>query len=72
VRQRRGAFAAADRAPEAKEAMPRQGNVLEPSTPGAAAQYFRTETTRRAALAKKAGVASGGARPLYKRRLQDG
>lgn len=50
------AFVAAFNTPEMKEIMAKQGNVIHPGSPDAAAQYFRSEMTRYAALAKKAGV----------------
>lgn len=50
------AFVTAFNTPEVKEAMAKQGNVIHPTSPEAAAQYFRSEMTRYAALAKKAGV----------------
>ena len=42
--------------PEVKQAMARQDNVIHPSTPEAAAQFFRSEQDRYARLVKKAGV----------------
>jgi tripartite-type tricarboxylate transporter receptor subunit TctC len=42
--------------PEVKEAMAKQGNTINPSTPEAAAQFFRTEMVKYARLVKKAGV----------------
>ena len=36
--------------------MAKQGNIIKPSTPEAAALYFRSEMARYAALAKKAGI----------------
>lgn len=42
--------------PEAKEAMDKQGNVINPSTPAAATAFFRSELERYAALVKKANV----------------
>lgn len=50
------AFVAAYNTPEVKEAMAKQGNVVNPSTPEAAARYLRSEMARYAALAKKAGI----------------
>lgn len=50
------AFVAAFNTPEVKEAMAKQGNLINPSTPEAAARYLRSEMTRYAALAKKAGI----------------
>jgi len=42
--------------PAVQEAMARQGNVINISTPEVAQQFFRTELARYAALVKKAGV----------------
>ncbi|MFZ4479651.1 MAG: Bug family tripartite tricarboxylate transporter substrate binding protein [Rhodoferax sp.] len=50
------AFVTAFNSAEVKEAMLRQGNVIHPTTPEAAAQYFRSEMGRYAALAEKAGI----------------
>ncbi|HJV69261.1 tripartite tricarboxylate transporter substrate binding protein [Ideonella sp.] len=50
------AFAAAFASPEVREAMARQGNDIHPSTPEAAAAYFRSELAKYAALVQKAGV----------------
>ena len=41
---------------DVKAAMARQDNVIDPTTPEAAAQFFRTEQERYARLVKKAGV----------------
>lgn len=51
-----GAMLAALATPEVKEAMARQGNVINPSTPEAAAAYFRSEQERYARLVKKAAI----------------
>lgn len=56
VKRIHAAFVAAYDTPETKEAMTRQGNIIHPSTPEAAALYFRSEMSRYAALAKKAGI----------------
>lgn len=56
IKRIHAAFVAAYNTPETKDAMAKQGNVIHPSTPDAAAQYFRSEMTRYAALAKKAGI----------------
>ena len=56
VKRIHAAFVAAYDTPETKAAMAKQGNVIHPSTPEAAAQYLRSEMTRYAALAKKAGI----------------
>ncbi len=50
------AFITAFNSAEVKEVMAKQGNTISPSTPEAAAQYFRRELTRYAALAEKAGI----------------
>jgi tripartite-type tricarboxylate transporter receptor subunit TctC len=50
------AFASAMAAPEVKEAMAKQGNVINVSTPEAAQEFFKTELVKYAALVKKAGV----------------
>jgi tripartite-type tricarboxylate transporter receptor subunit TctC len=50
------AFAAAMAAPEVKEAMAKQGNVINVGTPEAAQEFFKTELVKYAALVKKAGV----------------
>jgi len=50
------AFAAAFADPEVKEAMARQGNVIHPGTPEAAAAFFKSEQERYAKLVKKAGI----------------
>ncbi len=56
VKRLHAAFVAAFNTPEVKEAMAKQGNVIHPSTPEAAAQSMRSEMARYAALAKKAGI----------------
>jgi tripartite-type tricarboxylate transporter receptor subunit TctC len=50
------AIVAAFSTPEVKEAMDRQGNVINPTTPEGAAQYMRSEQNRFAVLIKKADV----------------
>ena len=50
------AVATAYAAPEVKEAMAKQGNTINPSSPEAAAQFFRSELAKYARLVKKAGV----------------
>ena len=42
--------------PEVKTAMARQDNFIAPTTPEAAAQFFKTEQERYARLVKKAGI----------------
>jgi tripartite-type tricarboxylate transporter receptor subunit TctC len=56
VRRFHAAFAAAFAAPEVREAMAKQGNVINPTTPEAAAAFFRSEQERYAKLVKKAGI----------------
>ncbi|MGH6639055.1 MAG: tripartite tricarboxylate transporter substrate binding protein [Polaromonas sp.] len=50
------AVAAAYAAPEVKEAMAKQGNTINPTSPEVAAQFFRSELAKYARLVKKAGV----------------
>jgi tripartite-type tricarboxylate transporter receptor subunit TctC len=57
VKRLHDAFVNAFNTPEVKEAMAKQGNVINPSTPEAATQYLRSEMARYAVLAKKAGIA---------------
>jgi tripartite-type tricarboxylate transporter receptor subunit TctC len=56
VKRLHDAVVAAFAMPEAKEAMARQENVINPSTPEAAAQFFRSEQERYARLVKKANI----------------
>ena len=56
VKRIHNAFVLAFAAPDVKEAMAKQGNVINPSTPEAAAQFMRAEMARYAALAKKSGI----------------
>ena len=56
ARRIQAAVAAAYATPEVKEAMAKQGNTINPSTPEAAAQFFRSEMAKYARLVKKAGV----------------
>jgi tripartite-type tricarboxylate transporter receptor subunit TctC len=56
VKRIHAAFVTAFAAPEVKEAMDKQGNFINPTTPEAAAQFFRAETARYTALVKKADV----------------
>jgi len=56
VRRINDAVAAAFATPEVREAMAKQGNTINVSTPEYAAQFFRTEMTKYAKLVKKAGV----------------
>jgi tripartite-type tricarboxylate transporter receptor subunit TctC len=50
------AVVAAFATPEVKDAMDKQGNVINPTTPEGAAQYMRSEQNRYAVLIKKADV----------------
>ncbi|AMR82097.1 Bug family tripartite tricarboxylate transporter substrate binding protein [Cupriavidus nantongensis] len=56
VKRTHDAFAKAFTSPEVLEAMKKQGTVIEPGTPEAAAAFFRSEAARYAALVKKANV----------------
>jgi tripartite-type tricarboxylate transporter receptor subunit TctC len=50
------AFAAAFATPEVREAMAKQGNTINVSTPDYAAQFFRTELVKYAGIVKKVGL----------------
>ncbi|RZL94438.1 MAG: tripartite tricarboxylate transporter substrate binding protein [Variovorax sp.] len=56
VKRVHDAFVAAFAAPEVREAMDKQGNMIKPTSPEEAAKYFRSEAARYAALVKKANV----------------
>ncbi|MDB5885231.1 MAG: hypothetical protein JWR74_1402 [Polaromonas sp.] len=56
VRRIQAAVVAAYSSPEVKEAMAKQGNTINPSSPEVAAQFFRSEMEKYARLVKKAGV----------------
>lgn len=56
VKRLHDAVVAAFADPDVKAAMARQDNVINPSTPEAAAQFFKTEQERYARLVKKAGI----------------
>ncbi|HMN81611.1 MAG TPA: tripartite tricarboxylate transporter substrate binding protein [Burkholderiaceae bacterium] len=56
VRRIHEAVVAAFNDADVKAAMARQDNVIDPTTPEAAAQFFRTEQERYARLVRKAGV----------------
>jgi tripartite-type tricarboxylate transporter receptor subunit TctC len=56
IKRIHSAFVTAFTSPEVQETMAKQGNVINPTTPEAAAQYFRSEMARYAALVKKADV----------------
>ena len=57
VRARSGAaFVTAFASPEVREAMAKQGNTINVSTPEYAAQFFKSEMAKYAKLVKKAGI----------------
>ena len=56
VKRLHDAVVAAFAMPEAAQAMARQENIIAPSTPEAAVQFFRSEQERYARLVKKAGI----------------
>ncbi len=56
VKRIQAAFATAFATPEVKEAMAKQGNSINISSPEAALAHFKTELVKYAALVKKAGV----------------
>jgi len=56
ARRIQAAVAAAYAMPEVKEAMAKQGNTINPGTPEAAAQFFRSEMVKYARSVKKTGV----------------
>jgi tripartite-type tricarboxylate transporter receptor subunit TctC len=56
VKRINAAFVAAFATPEVKEAMARQGNTINVSTPEFAQAHFRSELVKYAGLVKKAGV----------------
>ncbi len=56
VKRIHSAFVTAFTSPEVREAMDKQGNLINPTTPEAAAEFFRSELARYAALIKKANV----------------
>jgi tripartite-type tricarboxylate transporter receptor subunit TctC len=56
VRRIHAGFVAAFATPEAKEAMAKQGNTIDPGTPEAAGPFIRTELAKYARLVKQAGV----------------
>ena len=57
VKRLHEAVVAAFATPEAVQAMARQENIISPSTPEAAVQFFRSEQERYARLVKKANIA---------------
>lgn len=56
VKRLHGAIVAAWAAPDVKEAMAKQENIIRPSSPEEAARFFRSEQARYAKLVEKAGV----------------
>jgi tripartite-type tricarboxylate transporter receptor subunit TctC len=56
VRRLHDAVVAAFAMPEAAQAMAKQENIIAPSTPEAAVQFFRSEQERYARLVRKAGI----------------
>jgi tripartite-type tricarboxylate transporter receptor subunit TctC len=56
VRRIHAAFTAAFATPEVREAMDKQGNMINPSSPEAAGQFFRSEMARYGALVRKLGL----------------
>ncbi|MCC6195565.1 MAG: tripartite tricarboxylate transporter substrate binding protein [Burkholderiales bacterium] len=56
VKRIHAAWAQAMASPEVVEAMAKQGNVINPTTPEAAAAFFRSEQAKYAKLVEKAGV----------------
>jgi tripartite-type tricarboxylate transporter receptor subunit TctC len=56
VKRINGHLAQAFAAPEVRDAMAKQGNTINISTPEYAAQFFRSEMAKYAALVKKAGL----------------
>jgi tripartite-type tricarboxylate transporter receptor subunit TctC len=56
VKRVHDAFAAAFATPEVREAMAKQGNTIDVSTPEFAQQFFRSELAKYAKLVKKAGI----------------
>jgi tripartite-type tricarboxylate transporter receptor subunit TctC len=56
VKRINAAFVAAFATPEVREAMARQGNTINVSTPEYAASFFSSELTKYATLVKKAGL----------------
>jgi tripartite-type tricarboxylate transporter receptor subunit TctC len=56
VKRLYNAFVTAANTPEVKQAMEKQVTILNPMTPEASAQYFRSEQERYARIVKKANV----------------
>ncbi|MDM0035929.1 tripartite tricarboxylate transporter substrate binding protein [Variovorax sp. J22P271] len=58
VRRLHAAILAAFDTPETRDAMAKQENIINPMTPDASAQFFKTEQERYARLVKKANIAA--------------
>jgi len=56
VKRLHAGFLTALATPEVKEAMAKQGNTINPSSPEAAAQFFRSELAKYAKIVKQTGV----------------
>jgi len=56
VKRLHAAVVAAFAMPETKEAMAKQENIINPMTPEASLQFFKTEQDRYARLVKKANI----------------
>jgi tripartite-type tricarboxylate transporter receptor subunit TctC len=56
VKRLHDAVVAAFAMPEAREAMAKQENIINPTSPEAAAQFFRSEQERHARLVKRANI----------------
>jgi tripartite-type tricarboxylate transporter receptor subunit TctC len=56
VKRVNAAFIAAFATPEMRDAMAKQGNTINVSTPDFAAQFFRTEMVKYASIVKKVGL----------------
>jgi tripartite-type tricarboxylate transporter receptor subunit TctC len=56
VKRLHDAVVAAFNDPEVKAAMAKQDNFINPTTPEAAAQFFKSEQERYARIVKKAGI----------------
>jgi len=56
VKRLNAAIVAAFNTPETQDAMAKQENIINPMTPEASAQYFKSEQERYAKLVKKANI----------------
>ncbi|HYN11774.1 MAG TPA: tripartite tricarboxylate transporter substrate-binding protein, partial [Burkholderiales bacterium] len=56
VKRLHAGFVTALATPEVKEAMAKQGNTINPSSPEAAVEFFRSELVKYATVVKRAGV----------------